>query len=678
MARETQGSPADEKKLEQYGVWVKVKPRDVTAPVLDESFELSDLESSSPASSGGLAAKAERAAAAAPVIETEPENALTEEEEKLLDDLETELEPEDGAEGGILETEILETDLAEEPAISVPEEEPLLAESELPDIEGPARAGSSDLEMADVTEEELPELEQDLDAAPFRAAEPAEVEVTLSEDLAEEESFDDLAALETELASVTTKTAAAGGAAASAVSGSAEILSRIEDELKSIRADLTQLRTDLSGLRKSAAESEAKAAAAEPGIKGGFLDEDEDETIALTGDELDNILNTAEITEEVTEAGAPAEAETDIAVESAAEEPSGDILGYETPAPEPVEAPLPQTEEVLDIPEAEVTDETLVLGDEDLLPTDGSTASAEELPSDLVLEEVPLEDGAESAVAETLPEIDLEGVPEIETEPAASPAAEEEESETIDLETLDLGEEPRVIDAVPEQVEEVTDLEVEEAAPLEADEVTELGTEEVAELGTEEVTELGTEEVLDLGTEEIPELASGEVTETEEAPLEAAADSELPEVDLEALAAEAEDLEDEVPEAPLVEDLEIGELEAVADESAAAAPQKEIEISFEADLAEEPEAAAAAEPEEILEMEEIPEAEEAAPAAGASAPAAASASGIPDNLKDEIRTVLKYMDHLLEALPDEKIQEFASSDYFVMYKKLFEDLGLGE
>ena len=30
MARETQGSPANEKKLEQYGVWVKVKPRDVT------------------------------------------------------------------------------------------------------------------------------------------------------------------------------------------------------------------------------------------------------------------------------------------------------------------------------------------------------------------------------------------------------------------------------------------------------------------------------------------------------------------------------------------------------------------------------------------------------------------------------------------------------------------------
>ena len=45
MARETQSSPAGEKKLEQYGVWVKVKPREVVpAPALEESFELSDLE----------------------------------------------------------------------------------------------------------------------------------------------------------------------------------------------------------------------------------------------------------------------------------------------------------------------------------------------------------------------------------------------------------------------------------------------------------------------------------------------------------------------------------------------------------------------------------------------------------------------------------------------------------
>jgi hypothetical protein len=135
------------------------------------------------------------------------------------------------------------------------------------------------------------------------------------------------------------------------------------------------------------------------------------------------------------------------------------------------------------------------------------------------------------------------------------------------------------------------------------------------------------------------------------------------EVDLEALAAEAEELEDNVPATPVVEDLEIGELESLLDETdSAEKPPKEIEISFEGDLAEDVEALQ----ETVEPAEEITE----APQAGS--------AGIPDNLKDEIRTVLKYMDHLLEALPDEKIQEFAGSDYFVMYKKLFEDLGLGE
>ena len=79
--------------------------------------------------------------------------------------------------------------------------------------------------------------------------------------------------------------------------------------------------------------------------------------------------------------------------------------------------------------------------------------------------------------------------------------------------------------------------------------------------------------------------------------------------------------------------------------------------------------------EEVLEVEEVPARE---PAPAGSAGPREGASAIPDDLKDEIRTVLKYMDHLLEALPDEKIQEFAKSDYFVMYRKLFEDLGLGE
>jgi hypothetical protein len=34
------------------------------------------------------------------------------------------------------------------------------------------------------------------------------------------------------------------------------------------------------------------------------------------------------------------------------------------------------------------------------------------------------------------------------------------------------------------------------------------------------------------------------------------------------------------------------------------------------------------------------------------------------------------MDQLLESLPEDKIEEFAKSEYFDTYKKLFEELGL--
>jgi hypothetical protein len=49
---------------------------------------------------------------------------------------------------------------------------------------------------------------------------------------------------------------------------------------------------------------------------------------------------------------------------------------------------------------------------------------------------------------------------------------------------------------------------------------------------------------------------------------------------------------------------------------------------------------------------------------------------IPAGFKKELKTVLSYMDQLLESLPEEKIEEFAKSEYFDSYKKLFKELGL--
>ena len=64
----------------------------------------------------------------------------------------------------------------------------------------------------------------------------------------------------------------------------------------------------------------------------------------------------------------------------------------------------------------------------------------------------------------------------------------------------------------------------------------------------------------------------------------------------------------------------------------------------------------------------VPSSEEAPAASGAMSP----------GLKDELRAVLAYMDKLLASLPDDKIQEFAESDHFEVYKRLFEELGLIE
>ena len=49
---------------------------------------------------------------------------------------------------------------------------------------------------------------------------------------------------------------------------------------------------------------------------------------------------------------------------------------------------------------------------------------------------------------------------------------------------------------------------------------------------------------------------------------------------------------------------------------------------------------------------------------------------INSDLKNDIKSVLLYMDQLLENLPEDKIMEFAKSEQFSTYKRLFNELGL--
>ena len=67
-------------------------------------------------------------------------------------------------------------------------------------------------------------------------------------------------------------------------------------------------------------------------------------------------------------------------------------------------------------------------------------------------------------------------------------------------------------------------------------------------------------------------------------------------------------------------------------------------------------------------IESEPKPEEPAPSSGV--------CSIPEEMKQEIKSVLAYMDQLLESLPEDKIAEFAQSEQFSTYKKLFNELGL--
>jgi pilus assembly protein FimV len=50
--------------------------------------------------------------------------------------------------------------------------------------------------------------------------------------------------------------------------------------------------------------------------------------------------------------------------------------------------------------------------------------------------------------------------------------------------------------------------------------------------------------------------------------------------------------------------------------------------------------------------------------------------GLSDVEKEALRKVLKYLDKLLESLPEDKVREFASSEYYDLYVRLFDKLNI--
>jgi hypothetical protein len=444
--------------------------------------------------------------------------------------------------------------------------------------------------------------------------------------------FDDVAAVSRDLQEPAPQTAKSPGADLST-----QLLMKIADELSSIKKELSSLKSELSAVRGEAASAESGE---ESG--GGFFDEEDDEKIALTGDELDNILNTADFTEE---AGSDATEEIPGDFSSMEEENIGEenILPAGTEEPEQPESFL--ADDLFQETDAQDSGLELTLDEPDLdeiggetgldQPANTGSSILDSQEFDVSLDEAGLEDSFNLSAPEEEISIDLD----------------DEFPETIDVEAKD--------------TEELKQLRQEGAEPMTAP------PEDTSYLEEDPLAE----EQIDLSGAAIdePDL-SGEIKEN---PIE---EPSLDDISFEIedsfeekegegdIIFEEEEEQESVPEEELILDIPSGEesftqvipdgFVVEAEDGSGLLPEEDGFDLFE---------------------ESAPEPEPSVPAAAEPPPQRTSAedpSNIPVNIKQELKTVLSYMDQLLESLPEDKIEEFAKSEHFDTYKKLFEELGL--
>lgn len=486
--------------------------------------------------------------------------------------------------------------------------------------------------------------------------------------LRQQQEFDDIAAVEKDLGMPASKQSA--GAASDA---SSQLLLQIASELSSIKSELMSLRSQLKEIKA------APASAAEPGIepqyeeseetqdaaKGGFFDEEDDETIALTGDELDNILNTADFTEEtLVEESLGEEAAQDSVAPDTVKDDQFDLLpedgeytissGIETieldePAESKLEEPAITEIDQLElaeniVPITEAPEDTSYLEDEiEAYPLEDTPLEEPDL-SEINLDDVLVE--AETDATEELPLVNA-----LDTSiPDPTSDAEIEELELSDDETF---------------------LEIEEDISFEDDISLDIAGEEDnlagLEYDTASIPEI--EETFDLDDDsdlaEIELHAETNVHAESSENMEPGKTSEPVQVHPDELSMSLDDSFFVDSSEPTETDVDDFKLEEVTEFELEPEPEPEPEMEPVSPIAaEKPAAKPSTAPIEAKTPELVP---------NLGIPAQPA---VPDKLTHDIKSVLVYLDQLLSALPEEKIEEFASSEYYDTYKKLFEELGI--
>jgi hypothetical protein len=541
---------------------------------------------------------------------------------------------------------------------------------------------------------------------------------------------------------------------------STQLLLKIAAELSSIREELSALKQEFSMARGEPATDHAES-------RGFFDDSSGDDKIALTGDELDNIINTADFTEETgadateeepvqdfSEGDIPA-AVGDVSLE-AEEELSLDDTGVadlsleDLPA-EAVDFSLPAAGEEPDDTEM-LLDNAGLVPDLETGPEIAEDISLEPSPDTFLLDDAVLSDTAldDTALGDAFPD-------DISLDDPSLDAISLDDIPLVDLSTEDAGLDDAVSDGFESGGAFPGDASLDDTAPGDAvssdasldegslgsllDEISldDLSFEDISQeerpldeislddSGLEGISLGGEEIAIDDFEEDSLDLSDAVIDEPDlrleiqENPGEEPADitvleDEAVEFSLETVPEEPVEIPEELPAelleepaipeidaAELLEEPPILELDTIEDEQEIArAEERAAEIpasgsgasggedleqiipeGFLLDDLDEGETGFGGAGLDTLEegvlLDEIPEdvlpEEEESPPRNDAVPEP-ELSGLLGGFKKELKQVLSYMDQLLESLPEEKIEEFAQSEYFDTYKKLFKELGL--
>ena len=477
-----------------------------------------------------------------------------------------------------------------------------------------------------------------------------------------------------------------------------EILEQIMAELSSLRDEIKNIKTEFADMQNrqpaTAAQDIPQDLAAQDDDSDGFFGSDDgDNTIALSGSEMTDILNSAEITQ--AEEGSEDFAEPKSEIESdSMEEPqieenveqeieenaiSEDELGIPDPTLEGLSEDFTTPMQISD----EIQLEESALPDEISVPTSetfNNDAMDEYMSEDTPIENSLTEDNLsylaeDSAIEEDAPESEAEtqdktpNVDEIMQDNISLQEGEEasvgigddinaafEEADATESDIID--DSLAAKDAYEQEINKNIDDESEAPADFEEPAIGECISDENAAEDPAVVEPL-TENAEGTAVEEpaIPTIEENVAMTEEASPAEENYEQEINKT-----------IDDEFKEPvdfeePIIED-------AVSDENTA-------EPIVAEPLPEDAEETSVDEPTIAETFSDEKAVEEASPDENEKTQIdQTQQTSIPKNLKEEVISVLSYMDQLLENLPEEKITEFAKSEHFATYKKLFDELGL--